>query len=86
MAKKLISGQALIYEHVDGITYARYRDPPHNKIDRWIVGGTPKALGYGNLVSYTNWKECIAMAEKHPTLKKQLDNLIQTYMLLKESK
>lgn len=40
----LIPGQSLIYERVDGVVYARYRDPPHNTIPRWIVGGDPDAL------------------------------------------
>jgi hypothetical protein len=35
---KLIPDQALIYERADGVVYARYRDPPHNTIPRWIVG------------------------------------------------
>ncbi len=41
---KLLPGQPLIYERANGVTYARYRDPPHNKIKRWIVGGDPKAV------------------------------------------
>lgn len=40
----LIPGQSLIYERVDGVVYARYRDPPHNTVPRWIVGGDPDAL------------------------------------------
>jgi hypothetical protein len=32
----------MIYEHANGITYARYRDPPHNDIPRWPVGGQPE--------------------------------------------
>ena len=40
----LIPGQSLIYERVDGVVYARYRDPPYNTEPRWIVGGDPDAL------------------------------------------
>ena len=40
----LIPGQALIYERANGVTYARYRDPPHNMIEGWVVGGEPKAV------------------------------------------
>lgn len=41
---KMIPGEALIYEHANGVTYARYRDPPHNKIPRWVVGGSPQGF------------------------------------------
>lgn len=41
---RLIPNQALIYERVDGVVFARYRDPPHNKIPRWIIGGDPDGL------------------------------------------
>ena len=40
----LLPGEALIYERADGVTYAKYRDPPHNTKPRWIVGGAPAAL------------------------------------------
>ena len=40
----LIPGEALIYERANGVLYARYRDPPHNMIERWVVGGEPKAV------------------------------------------
>lgn len=83
---KVIPGQALIYERANGVVYARYRDPPHDKIPRWIIGGSPEALGYGNLISYSDWKDLIAKAGDNPVLKKQLDNLVQTYLLLKEEK
>jgi len=42
--KKLIPGEALIYERAAGIVYARYRDPPHNLKPRWIVGGDPEGF------------------------------------------
>jgi len=31
---ELIPNQALIYESVYGVVYARYRDPPYNEIPR----------------------------------------------------
>ena len=40
----LIPGEALIYERADGVVYARYRDAPHNKIPRWVVGGAPQQM------------------------------------------
>ena len=33
----LIPGEALIYERVDNLIYARYRDKPD--IPRWVIGG-----------------------------------------------
>ena len=55
---ELIPGQALIYERVDSVVYARYRDAPHNKIPRWIIGGDAegveraKAKEQGDLFTY----------------------------------
>lgn len=40
----MIPGEALIYERANGLVYARYRDPPHNKKKRWIVGGSPEGF------------------------------------------
>lgn len=81
-----IPGQALIYERANGVVYARYRDPPYDQLPRWVIGGSPEALRYGNLISYSDWKDLIAKAEDNPVLKKQLDNLVQTYLLLKDKK
>jgi len=36
-------GEALIYERANGVTYARYRDPPYNTIPRWEIGRTQEA-------------------------------------------
>ena len=33
----LLKGEPLIYERANGVVYARYRDPPHNKIPKWIA-------------------------------------------------
>ena len=84
----LIPGEALIYERADGVTYARYRDPPHNKIPRWIIGGDPDAMAIaqGNLFSYSQWREMQELAREYPTLKKQLQKAITTYLLLKDNK
>jgi len=41
---ELIPNQALIYESVYGVVYARYRDPPYNEIPRWVVGGQPESF------------------------------------------
>jgi len=41
-SKKLIPGEALIYERANGVVYAHYRDKP--EIPRWIIGGDPGAV------------------------------------------
>lgn len=84
---QLIPNQTLIYERVDGVVYARYRDPPYNKEPRWIVGGDPTAVGLaqGDLITYTEWQELCQLATNYPTLKKLLDKVVVTYYTIKES-
>ena len=67
----MIPGEALIYERADGVVYARYRDKPHNKIPRWIVGGDPAgvARAQGELLNYSEWL---------------LDQLVTTYYTVKD--
>ena len=85
---QLIPGQTLIYERANGLVYARYRDPPHNTIPRWVVGGDPVAVAQaqGDLIPYTEWQELCELSLTHPTLKKMLDKLVVTYYTIKESK
>lgn len=80
---KLIPGEALIYERVNGVVYARYRDPPYNQIERWTIGGENYQ---GQLLGYADWQELMKLAEQHPTLKTQLDKLINLYYIIKEEK
>ena len=81
----LIPNQPLIYERADGVLYARYRDPPHNEIPRWIVGGDPKAVSRakGELLDYHEWEELQMMAKKNKTLGKLLSKLLITWDLVK---
>ena len=83
---KLVPEAALIYEHADGVTYARYRDPPHNQIERWIVGGEPTAVARakGELFGYHEWEDMMEEAERNPVLKKYLKKAIEAYCLTKE--
>ena len=85
---KLIPGEALIYENVNGVIYAHYRDPPHNKIPRWVIGGDPDEVSraQGNLFSYADWQEMMEMSKKYPTLQKQLQKVVTTYFMLKDEK
>lgn len=85
---KLVPGAALIYERADGVVYARYRDPPYNSQARWIVGGDPGAVSraQGKLLHYGDWQDLCDMCEQNETLKKQMDKLVTTYWLIKDSK
>jgi len=82
----MIPGEPLIYERHDGVVYARYRDPPHNTIPRWIVGGDPGgvARAQGNLLDYGEWKDLCKIAQENESLKKQLDKLVTTYYIVKD--
>lgn len=84
----LIQGQALIYERANGVVYARYRDPPHNKQPRWIIGGDPGAVAraQGTLLDYGEWQQLCDLCATNLTLKKQMDKLVNTYYLIKENK
>lgn len=83
---KLIPGEPLIYERHDGVVYARYRDKP--EIPRWIVGGDPAgvARAQGRLLHWGEWQQLCDLALEHPTLKKQLDKLVQTYYIIKDDR
>jgi len=85
---KLVPGAVLIYERADGVTYARYRDPPHNKIPRWIIGGEPESVSkaQGNLFSYSEWQDMMELANEYPTLRKQLQTAVTTYYIVKDNK
>jgi hypothetical protein len=84
----LIHDQPLIYERANGVVYARYRDPPHNTIPRWIIGGDPVEVAHaqGDLVSYAEWKELCELSLEYPTIKKLLDKLVVTYYTIKEKR
>ena len=83
---KLLPNEPLIYERANGVVFARYRDPPYNMIERWVVGGEPKAVAEAmGIIDYDEWKDIMMMAEKNITLSKLIEKLRQTYYLIKES-
>ena len=86
LLSKMIPGEALIYENANGVVYAHYRDPPHNSIPRWIIGGDPDSVqrAQGNLFSYRDWQDIERLAKNHPTVKKQLDKLLVLYYIVKD--
>ena len=84
----MLPGEALIYERSDGVVYARYRDPPHNTIPRWIIGGDPAAVAraQGDMLNYSEWQDLCRLAQEYPTLKKLLDQLVIMYYTVKDDK
>ena len=88
----LIQGEALIYERANGVVYARYRDAPHNKIPRWIIGGDAdgidraKAKEQGDLFTYKDWQDINEMARTNKALSKYLHKILDIYLLAKDSK
>lgn len=81
----MIPNQALIYERANGVVFARYRDPPHNKIPRWVIGGEPEATARAlGIVSYDEWKNVMQIAESNANIKKQLDRLMIMYYTVKD--
>ena len=81
----LIPGAVLIYERVNGVTYAKYRDPPHNTIPRWIIGGDPIAVARarGEVLSHSEFNEIQQLALEYPLIKEQLEQLRTTYYMIK---
>ena len=84
---RLIPNQPLIYERANGVVFARYRDPPHNTIPRWIVGGDPNAISRetGDLFSHAEWRHMLKLAQNHKVLKKQLDRILLMYYTIKDA-
>ena len=82
----LIPGEPLIYTRSNGVVYARYRDPPHNTIPKWIIGGDPTAVAQaqGDLLNYSEWQNLCELSQDHLILRKLLDKLVSTYYLIKE--
>ena len=76
--------EALIYERVDGVVYARYAND--HSIPRWIVGGDPGAVAraQGKLLDYGEWMRLCDLCETNTTLKKIMDKLVTTYYVIKE--
>ena len=81
----LIPGQALIYTRANGVIYANYRDPPHNSIPKWVIGGEPEAVAEAmGIVSYDKWKLIMLASEKHPVIKKQIERLLVLFDVIKD--
>lgn len=83
---KLLPGEPLIYERVDGVVFARYRDKP--EIPRWIIGGDADAVSrlQGDLFNWSDWQDLMNLAATNTTLRKQLSKLKDLYLIIKEDK
>ena len=82
----LIPEEPLVYERANGVVFARYANKP--EIPRWVVGGDPGAVAraQGKLLDYSEWLNLCDLVETNPTLKKQMDKLVNTYYIIKDSK
>ena len=76
----LIPGQPLIYERAEGVTYARYRDPPYNSIPRWEIGRDDKRV-----FGYSDFNRMQSLAEHHEGFRENWEQLITMYFLLKDT-
>ena len=88
----LVPGQALIYERVDDVVYARYRDDPYRNIPRWVVGGYPEACEravakeQGDLFTYKDWQDINEMAKTNKALSRYLHKILDIYLLGNDTK
>lgn len=82
----LIPEEPLVYERANGVVFARYANKP--EIPRWVVGGDPGAVAraQGKLLDYSEWLNLCDLVETNPILKKQMDKLVNTYYIIKDSK
>jgi hypothetical protein len=76
----LIPGQPLVYERNDSAVYARYRDPPYNKIPRWVVGSNTNC----EFLGYSDFRHMQEIAKHHEGFKDAWENMLTQYYLLKD--
>jgi len=74
----LIPDQPLIYERANGVTYARYRDPPYNKQPRWVVG---EMLDSPKWKNDRLWNDIREAAKTNKVLQEALERVIMLYHL-----
>jgi hypothetical protein len=81
--KEDLAGESLIYEKASGITYAKFRDEPKKSLypGRWEIG---RDVSADPLLDYAQWRHLIDLSKEYPTLKKQLEQLLTTYYVVKE--
>lgn len=75
----LVPNEVIIYERVGDTVYARYRDPPYDRIPRWVVGGTPQMEP-----TFEEWVHLNELSRRNETIRKQLDKLMVLYYTIKD--
>ena len=77
-------GVSYVYEHVDGITYARESGAPINS--RFEIGRTYKRTKFDEeLARELLWKDIHRTAEDNITLQRALEQCIIIYNLIKDN-
>lgn len=77
---RLKPGATYVYEHADGITYAREVGAPHN--ERFEIGRTAeKQLLIDELRQQKLWGNIHRAAKTNPLLQEALDRVIMLYHL-----
>lgn len=72
-------GATYIYEHADGITYAREAGAPAS--ERFEIG---RSLGRQDLDDHKEWIEIRSAAKDNPALQKAVDHVKVLYKIIKD--
>ena len=82
----LIPNEKLIYERAAGLVYARYANPNLRHIKRWCIGGCPEAFErFHKPITDKEWEELCELSKHNKTLKIQLEQLITTFLLVRNN-
>ena len=80
----LTPGASYVYEHVNGVTYAREQGAPVNT--RFEIGRTYERTKFDQeLAREILWKDIHRTAEDNPSLQRALEQCIIIYNLIKEN-
>lgn len=82
-------GATYIYEHADGVTYAReFGADPNTRITIGYtydpITGHPLPEGERDLTAHMEWNEIRRLAKTNPTLQKAVENVILIYRMVKD--
>ena len=81
-------GATYVYEHADGVTYAREFGQTERFPIGWEVSPKDQDVYKSIAANYHNsklWKDVLKEAETNPALQKALDNVIMLYRLSKDN-
>jgi hypothetical protein len=76
---RLKPGASYVYEHADGITYAREVGAHPN--ERFEIG---RSLGRQDLDQHNEWMRIRTAAKANPSLQKAVDRVILIYRTIKD--